>query len=254
MQIKKLNIEIKDILKRISRNLAGSLMKYGIIIILFFTAACSKDDITIETIRDDTSVASDKEVSEQESSDMEESPKEASDDASESEITTGSNDSVYVYICGAVVNEGVYKLPSDSRVVDAVNKAGGMNEDACQGFVNLAEKLSDGEKIYIPTAEEIESEDIRVGINSFESISSSENSSSENSSSEDSVSEDGRVNINRATKQELMTLSGIGESKAEDIISYREASGGFNSIQELTNVNGIGTATFDKLKDKIKVD
>ncbi|MBP3235336.1 MAG: helix-hairpin-helix domain-containing protein [Eubacterium sp.] len=249
MQIKKLNIEIKDILKRISRNLAGSLMKYGIIIILFFTAACSKDDITIETIRDDTSVASDKEVSEQESSDMEESPKEASDDASESEITTGSNDSVYVYICGAVVNEGVYKLPSDSRVVDAVNKAGGMNEDACQGFVNLAEKLSDGEKIYIPTAEEIESEDIRVGINSFESISSSENSSSE-----DSVSEDGRVNINRATKQELMTLSGIGESKAEDIISYREASGGFNSIQELTNVNGIGTATFDKLKDKIKVD
>ena len=249
MQIKKLNIEINGKLKRISRNLAGSLMKYGIIIILFFTAACSKDDITIETIRDDTSVASDKEVSEQESSDMEESPKEASDDASEPEITTGSNDSVYVYICGAVVNEGVYKLPSDSRVVDAVNKAGGMNEDACQGFVNLAEKLSDGEKIYIPTAEEIESEDIRVGINSFESISSSENSSSE-----DSVSEDGRVNINRATKQELMTLSGIGESKAEDIISYREASGGFNSIQELTNVNGIGTATFDKLKDKIKVD
>ena len=249
MQIKKLNIEINDKLKRISRNLAGSLMKYGIIIILFFTAACSKDDITIETIRDDTSVASDKEVSEQESSDMEESSKEASDDASESEITTGSNDSVYVYICGAVVNEGVYKLPSDSRVVDAVNKAGGMNEDACQGFVNLAEKLSDGEKIYIPTAEEIESEDVRVGINSFESISSSENSSSE-----DSVSEDGRVNINRATKQELMTLSGIGESKAEDIISYREASGGFNSIQELTNVNGIGTATFDKLKDKIKVD
>ena len=249
MQIKKLNIEINDKLKRISRNLAGSLMKYGIIIILFFTAACSKDDITIETIRDDTSVASDKEVSEQESSDMEESPKEASDDASESEITTGSNDSVYVYICGAVVNEGVYKLPSDSRVVDAVNKAGGMNEDACQGFVNLAEKLSDGEKIYIPTAEEIESEDIRVGINSFESISSSEKSSSE-----DSVSEDGRVNINRATKQELMTLSGIGESKAEDIISYRETSGGFNSIQELTNVNGIGTATFDKLKDKIKVD
>ena len=249
MQIKKLNIEINDKLKRISRNLAGSLMKYGIIIILFFTAACSKDDITIETIRDDTSVASDKEVSEQESSDMEESPKEASDDASESEITTGSNDCIYVYICGAVVNEGVYKLPSDSRVVDAVNKAGGMNEDACQGFVNLAEKLSDGEKIYIPTAEEIESEDIRVGINSFESISSSENSSSE-----DSVSEDGRVNINRATKQELMTLSGIGESKAEDIISYREASGGFNSIQELTNVNGIGTATFDKLKDKIKVD
>ena len=249
MQIKKLNIGINDKLKRISRNLAGSLMKYGIIIILFFTAACSKDDITIETIRDDTSVASDKEVSEQESSDMEESPKEASDDASESEITTGSNDSVYVYICGAVVNEGVYKLPSDSRVVDAVNKAGGMNEDACQGFVNLAEKLSDGEKIYIPTAEEIESEDIRVGINSFENISSSEKSSSEYS-----VSEDGRVNINRATKQELMTLSGIGESKAEDIISYRETSGGFNSIQELTNVNGIGTATFDKLKDKIKVD
>ena len=141
-----------------------------------------------------------------------------------------------VYICGAVEKEGVYNVPPDSRVNDVLIMAGGYSEDAATGYVNLAEKVQDGERIYIPHEDEV-TVSISEGV--------SENTAEDLSES--------LVNINTAGRDELMTLPGIGSSKADDIIKYREMNGAFGSIEELMNVNGIKEGTFNKLKDRITI-
>ena len=243
---------------------AGLLMRFVIIILLIMMTSCGQEDITIDTIRDDTTAVADEISDETKLSDVADTPN-ASETGKSSETDTSSEqalhednlsapEKVFVYICGAVSNEGVYELPCDSRIADAVEIAGGMTEDACSGYVNLAEKLTDGEKIYIPTVDEVESNDIKIGINEFSGITSSGSAGLSDFPASNDSSSDGRININLATKEELMTLSGIGERKADDIIAYREANGGFGAIEEITNVSGIGNTTFEKLKDKIKTD
>ncbi|MBO6165230.1 MAG: helix-hairpin-helix domain-containing protein [Eubacterium sp.] len=151
--------------------------------------------------------------------------------------------SVYVYLCGAVVNEDVYCVPAGSRVNDVVKLAGGFRDGAAAQYVNLAEVVTDGERIYIPYEDEIDADTADILLESKESnlIGSSESQGKK------------LVNINSADKSELMTLPGIGGSKADDIIRYREESGGFGSIEDLMNVNGIKEGTFQKLKDKITI-
>ena len=122
-------------------------------------------------------------------------------------------------------NPGVYQLESGDRVNDAIIMAGGLTDDACTKNLNKARKLSDGEKIYIPSEDEIE-------------ISS-------NSS--------GLININTASADELMLLPGIGQVYAQRIIDYR-SSKSFSSIEEITNIDGIGEKTFNKLKDLITIN
>lgn len=151
---------------------------------------------------------------------------------SPTEAVTESGSEVYcVYICGAVENEGVYSVPSGSRVNDVLKMAGGYSSEAVKGYVNLAEKVRDGERIYIPYEDD---DTMELG-------------------TESEVEADGMVNINTAGKDELMTLPGIGSGKADDIIKYREKNGAFGSIEELMNVNGIKEGTFNKLKDKITI-
>ena len=156
--------------------------------------------------------------------------------------------SIFVYICGAVKQEGVYELSEGSRVVDALELAGGLTEEAASGAVNQAELLYDGEKIYFPTAEELQgknSGDISGLIYG--------DTSGTVTSGTDTSDEKGLVNINTADKDALMTLSGIGEKKAEDIIAYREEHGDFSDIKDIMNVKGIGQSVFDKIKSGITI-
>ena len=136
---------------------------------------------------------------------------------------------IKVYITGAIKSPGVYKAEPGDRVEDIVNKAGGLLEDADIININLAAKISDEETIYIP--KNGEQEDAKINTSNKSNL----------------------ININTASKDELCTLTGIGSSRADDIISYRDANGGFKSIDELMNVPGIKDKTFNKIKDKITV-
>lgn len=136
---------------------------------------------------------------------------------------------IYVYVCGHVKQPGVYKLTGDSRVYDALEMAGGVLEDGRAEVLNQAEYMTDGQTIYVPSLDE----DV-------------------DDKSPDSK-EDGRLNINTATKEELMTLPGIGESKAISIIQYREEHGTFQSIEELMEIPGIKKGVFNKISEGITV-
>ncbi len=159
-------------------------------------------------------------------------PAEEETFSKEQEEDTGSVQSIFVYVCGEVYSPGVYELPADSRVFEAVNAAGGMKETAAVSYLNQAEKVSDGQKLYVPSQEEAAGQD--VDARGMEET------------------DDGRVNLNTASKEELMTLSGIGEVKAEAILRYREEKGGFTSIEELKEIEGIKEGVFNKVKDQVK--
>lgn len=138
--------------------------------------------------------------------------------------------SIWVYVCGEVRAPGVYELPEGSRITDAVEAAGGMTGDAAETYLNLAETLSDGQKIEVPSVEMAEA---------LEEAAAQDTS--------------GLVNLNRATEAELMTLSGIGESKAKEIVRYRESRGGFQKPEDLMNIPGIKEGVFHKIRDQITV-
>ena len=130
-----------------------------------------------------------------------------------------------VYVCGEVNDPGVYHLPNKSRVCDAIESAGGMTDDAGRDFWNLASEVYDGQMIYVPTKEEVESGSVPKQDTENTDVSSGDSS---------------KININTASKEELMTLAGIGESKADNIIKYRQENGSFSAVEDLTNVSGIG--------------
>lgn len=136
-----------------------------------------------------------------------------------------------VYVCGAVQNPGLVTLPAGSRAGDAVDMAGGMTGEADTAYVNLASLVEDGEKIFIPTKDEVLV---------FEKAQEAQ--------------ENGLVNINTADRAALCTLPGIGESRAADIIAYREKNGSFNTIEDIMKVPGIKTSAFDKIRDRISVE
>lgn len=145
-----------------------------------------------------------------------------------------------VYVCGNVKNPGVYELLPGSRINDALVLAGGALPGSDLNSINLAEKISDGQKIYIPKIGELQSQ--------------SSLPSSIGGTKQETISADKRkININTATKEELKTLSRIGDKLAERIIEYRQKHGPFKSIEEIKNVNGIGEKIFESIKDSITV-
>ena len=153
----------------------------------------------------------------------------------------GLPETLYVHVCGAVNAPGVYELRTDVRIYEALEAAGGMTEDAAADWINQAEALSDGERIYVPTQEEAEE--------SAQSVSGQW--ADPNGNAGGSVSD--KININTAAKEELMTLSGIGASKAESILKYRQEHGNFQSIEDLKKIEGIKDGVFNKIKDDITV-
>lgn len=153
----------------------------------------------------------------------------------------GLPETLYVHVCGAVNAPGVYELKTDARIYEALEAAGGMTEDAAADWINQAEALSDGERIYVPTQEEAEE--------SAQSVSG--RWADPNGNAGGSVSD--KININTAAKEELMTLSGIGASKAESILKYRQEHGNFQNIEDLKKIEGIKDGVFNKIKDDITV-
>ncbi len=153
------------------------------------------------------------------------------------------SDVIYVDVCGQVKTPGVYQLPKAGRVFEAVEKAGGMTEKAAASYVNQAQKLTDGEQIYIPSREEV-----KEGY-----VSQTGSQSQRQSNMQGSAEETGKINLNTATKEELMTLSGIGEVKADAIIRYREEHGEFHSIEDIKKIEGIKDGVFNKVKDQIQI-
>ena len=144
-----------------------------------------------------------------------------------------------VHVCGEVVNPGIYELPAGSRIYEAVKAAGGFTENAEEESVNLASPIEDGVQIRIYSKDEAET--LAAGAAPFDGFEAS------------GEGKEPVVNLNTATKEELMTLSGIGESRAEDIIRYREENGGFQNIEDIMKVSGIKDAAFQKIKDRITV-
>ena len=172
-----------------------------------------------------------------------------------------NNSKIYVYICGAVVNAGVVSGGAGMRLYQAVELCGGLIDEADGTRVNLAMQLKDGDKIYIPYAYDDISltDEINNGCNPNATGISGSNTENSGGNSESYGSNTGGagssnlIDINKASKSELMQLSGIGEARALDIISYREKNGAFKSIEYIKNVSGIKDAAFNKIKDYICV-
>ena len=143
----------------------------------------------------------------------------------------------FVHVSGAVQEPGVYELPAGSRLYEAIEMAGGFTEDAAEAYCNLAAEIGDGTQYHIPTKEEAQS--MPDGPGETPAVQAG------------AYDAEGRLDLNRATKEELMQLTGIGESKAEAILAYREEHGGFGSTEEIKEVSGIGDATFEKLRNDI---
>lgn len=217
----------------------------------------SEEELVKSSEEDDGSEEKDKKTEETEGSEGQDNKSEGENledkDSNEGQEKTEKNSTICVYICGAVVNEGVYEVPAGSRVSDVLDKAGGYSEEALHGYVNLARTLEDGERVYIPDKQELESLGILEGDGSSSGSGDSSGSGGASGASADG-SKETLVNINTADSETLQTLPGIGEKKAADIIAYREEHGAFSSTEDLKNISGIGDSTFEKLSPHITVN
>ena len=140
-----------------------------------------------------------------------------------------SEQKIIVHVCGAVRNEGVYELPAGSRIGDAIDAAGGFLPTADRNYCNLAQPVEDGQQIRVPTKAEAAS------LQEAESRKSS-----------------GLIDINTASEEELMTLPGIGQAKAQAIIAWRKENGGFQTIEDIMKVPGIKESAFLRIRDRIR--
>ena len=172
-------------------------------------------------------------------------------------IAEEKQETIVVHVSGAVNKEGIVELEENSRISDAIDKAEGLKENADTKNINLAFKLEDGMKIYIPTTEETAEEMAQEGKDDKTQnyITSSGGVVQEESSTSTSSGEQktGMININTATQTELETLPGIGPSTSLKIVNYREENGDFQSIEQIKEVSGIGDAKYENIKDLICV-
>ena len=143
-------------------------------------------------------------------------------------------DLITVDVKGAVKTPGIYDLPVGSRINDAVQKAGGLTDNADSKSINLAQKISDEALVYVPTKEEVANQE------SYSNATGNKESK--------------KVNLNKASLEELKQVKGLGAKRAQDIIDHRESNGKFKSVDELKKVSGIGAKTIEKLKEYVTVD
>jgi competence protein ComEA len=161
------------------------------------------------------------------------------------------NSKIMIHIAGAVQKEGILELDKNSRIADAIEKAGGLKEEACLDNINLAEILEDGSKIDIPTKTDAESQEHEVESTIKQSKTQSTTKSDTITSQQ---TQKGKININTASQSELENLPGIGPSTASKIIEYRKENGKFKSIENIKDVKGIGDSKYNKIKDYITVN
>ena len=143
-------------------------------------------------------------------------------------------DLITVDVKGAVKSPGIYDLPVGSRINDAVQKAGGLTDSADSKSINLAQRISDEALVYVPTKEEATSQEAHLNASN--------------------TKENKKVNLNKASLEELKQVKGLGAKRAQDIIDHRESNGKFKSVDELKKVSGIGAKTIEKLKEYVTVD
>lgn len=153
----------------------------------------------------------------------------------ENQLTKGTK-MIVVEIKGEVANPDVYEISEGSIIRDLITKAGGLTNEANIGKINRADKLRDNQLIVIPNKNELSNANTNINV-----------------SKEGNTAEEGIININTASLEELQKINGVGEVKAKSIINYREKNGGFKSIDEMKNIEGIGDKTFEKMKDQITV-
>lgn len=182
--------------------------------------------------------------------------------------TSAESSLIYVHVCGAVEAPGVYELPVGSRVYEVIQAAGGFSEKAEQSYVNQAQVLSDGVKLVIPTVEEAaaangkesdsgisaEKSGVTLQIGIVESDEVLQKDAAGQSNTESVEQPGGRININTATKQELCTIPGVGETRAAAIIAYRESHGAFQKPEDIMKVSGIKEGMYERIKDSIDVN
>lgn len=183
-------------------------------------------------------------------------PSAGSTDRTElSDASSEETKTLVVHICGAVSAPGVYELPAGSRIIDAVEAGGGFLPEADEACCNLAEEIVDGCQIYIMTKTESCADgqtEKKAGIQTLPDSDMQTTDRNVRSNSAPAL-ENGLVNLNTADVAALMTLPGIGESRAKAIISYREQHGAFAQIEDIMKISGIKQAAFSKIKDKITV-
>jgi len=161
------------------------------------------------------------------------SEKEEKSQKSETEEVV-EKDLITVDVKGAVKSPGIYDLPVGSRINDAVQKAGGLTDNADSKSINLAQRISDEALVYVPTKEETTSQEAH--------------------SNASNTKENKKVNLNKASLEELKQVKGLGGKRAQDIIDHRETNGKFKSVDDLKKVSGIGAKTVEKLKEYVTVD
>ena len=181
--------------------------------------------------------------------------REAESNAWDTDASQEEPQTLVVHICGAVSAPGVYELPAGSRIIDAVEAGGGFLPEADEACCNLAEEIVDGCQIYIMTKTESCADgqtEKKAGIQTSPDSDMQTTDRNVRSNSTPAL-ENGLVNLNTADVAALMTLPGIGESRAKAIISYREQHGAFAQIEDIMKISGIKQAAFSKIKDKITV-
>ncbi|MDF2473099.1 MAG: hypothetical protein K0R21_881 [Anaerocolumna sp.] len=152
-----------------------------------------------------------------------------------SKVKDSDAKSLYVHICGAVKKPDVYEVKDGTRIIEVIRLAGGLTDEAAGDYINQAALVTDGQQVYIPTK--------------FEVVDASPSVYLRNSNQDGANT----VNINTAAKEELMTLPGIGEAKANSIIAYRQENGEFKNIDEIMNIEGIKDSVFNKISELITV-
>ena len=217
-----MKMNLKSLRKYSTAVLAAAVLAAG----ACYSCAPQTDVVQEAGLEQDSGV--DKEPEETESAPKEERPPEETQPSSQAPYV--------VYVCGQVKEPGVYELEPGSRVYQAVEMAGGFGPDAASWYLNLAQEVADGMKIQVPTEEEA----LAWG-NSGGSLSVGQGQT------------ETKVNLNTADEEQLMTLTGIGESRAADIIRYRQEHGPFERIEDIMNVSGIKEGAFQKIKDSITV-
>ena len=198
-------------------------------------SACHEKEETFTSVAAVEADAGDKK-NEAESKAAEEKPDKAKADPGGEE----KEGSIWVYVCGEVASPGVYELQEGDRITHAIEAAGGLTEAAGQVYLNQAAHLTDGQRIYVPSKEEEQS--------LTEELSPTDRANGQ------TAKDTGKVNLNTATKAELLSLNGIGESRAEAILAYREANGRFGNIEDLKKVDGIKEGIFQKIREQITVE
>ncbi|MDL2300816.1 helix-hairpin-helix domain-containing protein [Lachnospiraceae bacterium OttesenSCG-928-D06] len=220
-----------------SRIVRGILTGSLLICVIFASCSKAKTELLFDTVIPEESIEVEESYTEQSRTEQTHTEQTHTEQTHTEQTNAKKTDVIeetqliYIYVCGAVMRPGVVALPYGSRAEEAVNAAGGFSKEADETYINLAAQVSDGEKLLIPTMEEA----LEAAI-------------------EDHNKSLGLVNINQADIALLCTLSGIGESRAMDIIAYREENGNFKTIEEIMNVTGIKENTFKKIRDKITIE